>query len=161
VTLSLLSSGFGGALCEVGREADAVLGQHIGYVTALVCNGMVVRINAMRVSLLSVRMCVVSVGMATMAVTVVVEEEEADDVGEETARTDNEDDDGVGNFLWLDKSLDSLEEDGETERDEKDTVDEGTQSFCTLPLVHVNIIVACHLVGHSLRMCMSLSLSFG
>jgi hypothetical protein len=32
----------------------------------------------------------------------------------------------VGDVLWLDKSLDGLEEDGETQRDKKDSVDQGT-----------------------------------
>lgn len=106
---------------------------------------MVMRIDAVRVSLLGVRVCVVSVGMTVRmaAVTVVVEEEETDDVGQETAGTDDENDDGVGNVLRLDESLDSLEEDGETQRDKEDAVDEGTQGFRALPLLQVSIVVAC------------------
>jgi hypothetical protein len=61
-----------------------------------------------------------------MTVTVVVEEEENDDVGCEAARSDDKDDDWVRNVLWLDKSLDGFEEDGETQRDQEDTVDQGT-----------------------------------
>jgi hypothetical protein len=57
----------------------------------------------------------VSVGMA--AVAVIVEEEETDDVGCETARTDDKNDDGVRNILWLNESLDGFEENGETKRD--------------------------------------------
>lgn len=56
-----------------------------------------------------------SVGMA--AVAVIVEEEETDDVGCETARTDDKNDDGVRNILWLNESLDGFEENGETKRD--------------------------------------------
>ena len=85
---------------------------------------MVVRIDAMRMSLFSVRVFVVTVRVT--AVAVVVEEKETDDVREETAGADDEDDYGVGDFLWFDESLDGFEEDGETECDEKDTVDEST-----------------------------------
>lgn len=67
-----------------------------------------------------------SVGMATVAVTVVVEEEETDNVGCETARTNDKDDERVRNVLWLDKSLNGFEEDGETQRDKEDSVDQGT-----------------------------------
>lgn len=58
-----------------------------------------------------------SVGMAAVAVAVIVEEEETDDVGCETARTDDKNDDGVRNILWLNESLDGFEENGETKRD--------------------------------------------
>ncbi len=57
---------------------------------------------------------------------VVMEEEEPDDVGQETAGTDDKNDNRVRNVLWLDKSLNGLEEDGETQRDKKDSVDQGT-----------------------------------
>ena len=82
-----------------------------------------------------------AVGLA--AVTVVVEEEMTDDVGQETARTDDEDNDRVGDVLRLDEALDSLEEDGETQRDKEDAVDEGAQGFRALPLLHVSIAIAC------------------
>jgi len=59
----------------------------------------------------------VSVGMAAVAVAVIVEEEETDDVGRETARTDDKNDDGVRNILWLNESLDGFEENRETKRD--------------------------------------------
>jgi len=58
-----------------------------------------------------------SVGMAAVAVAVIVEEEETDDVGRETARTDDKNDDGVRNILWLNESLDGFEENRETKRD--------------------------------------------
>jgi hypothetical protein len=64
--------------------------------------------------------------MAAVAVAVVVEEEETENVGCETARTNDEDDDRVRDVLWLDKSLDGFEEDGETQRDKEDSVDQGT-----------------------------------
>jgi hypothetical protein len=87
---------------------------------------MVMRIYAMRMTLLGVRVCIVPVRVAAVTVTVVVEEEETDDVGCEAARSDDKDDDWVRNVLWLDKSLDGFEEDGETQRDQEDTVDQGT-----------------------------------
>ena len=125
---------------------------------------MVMRIDAVRVSLLSVRVCVVSVGMTAVglaAVTVVVEEEETDNVGQEAARTDDEDDDRVGNVLRLDEALDGLEEDRETQRDKEDAVDEGPQGFRALPLLQVSIAIARQTRGFLLRMCMSSSWSFG
>lgn len=100
-----------------------------------------------------------AVGMA--AVTVVVEEEEADNVGQEAARTDDEDDNRVGNVLRLDEALDGLEEDGETQRDKEDAVDEGAQGFRALPLLQVSIAITCQTRGFLLRMCMSSSWSFG
>jgi hypothetical protein len=100
------------------------LRQHIRNIAALIRNRVVVRIDTVRMSLFSMRVFVVSVRMTAMAV--VVEKEETADVRQETAGTDDEDDLGVGDVLWLDKSLDGFEEDGETERDEEDAVDEGT-----------------------------------
>ena len=40
--------------------------------------------------------------------------------------------------MRLDESLDRFEEDGETEGDEENAVDEGTQCFRTLPLSTVS-----------------------
>ena len=100
-----------------------------------------------------------AVGMA--AVTVVVEEEETDNVRQEAARTDDEDDNRVGNVLRLDKALDGLEEDGETQRDEEDAVDESAQGFRALPLLQVSIAITCQTRGFLLRMCMSSSWSSG
>jgi hypothetical protein len=56
----------------------------------------------------------------------VVEEEEADDVGQQTERADDHDDPGVGDLGHGDEALDALEEDGEAEREEEDSVDERT-----------------------------------
>ena len=64
--------------------------------------------------------------VSTMTVTVVVKEEEPDDVGCEPEGAHDENDLGLGDFLRLDESLDGFEEDGEAEGDEEDAVDEGT-----------------------------------
>jgi hypothetical protein len=101
---------------------------------------VVVRIDTVRMSLFSMRVFVVSVRMTAM--TVVVEKEKTADVRQETAGADDEDDLGVGDVLWLDEPLDRFEEDGETERDEEDAVDERTQSFGTLPLRAVSRLLA-------------------
>lgn len=52
--------------------------------------------------------------MAAVTVTVVMEEEEADNVGKETAGTDNKDDHGMRDILRFDEALNRFEEDGET-----------------------------------------------
>ena len=57
------------------------------------------------------------------AVSMVVEEEQTDDVRCETKRTDDKDKLRVRDFLRLDKALDGFEEDGETKSDKEDAVD--------------------------------------
>ena len=69
-----------------------------------------------------------------MTMTVVVEEEETEDVGCEAKAAHDEDELGVGDFLRFDKSLDGFEEDGETECDEEDAIDQGTEGLGSLPL---------------------------
>jgi D-alanine-D-alanine ligase-like ATP-grasp enzyme len=66
----------------------------------------------MRVALLGMRVFVVPVRVA--AVAMVVEKEETDDVRQETAGTDDENDHGMRDVLRFDESLDGFEEDGET-----------------------------------------------
>lgn len=66
---------------------------------------------------------------------VVVEEEQAEDVGSEAEAADDEDKLGIANFLRLDKTLDSFKEDGQAEGDEEDTVDQCTKSLGSLETV--------------------------
>jgi hypothetical protein len=101
---------------------------------------VVVRMRAVRMTLLSMRVCVVRMRMrvAAVAVAVVVEKKKTDKVGKETAGTDDEDDDGMRDILRLDEALDRFEKDGQTERDEEDTVDQGTEGFGALPLRRVS-----------------------
>ena len=68
------------------------------------------------------------------AVRVVVEEEEAEDVGEQAEGADDADELWVLDGLGLDEAIDGLEEDGETQGDEEDAVDEGTEGLSALPL---------------------------
>jgi hypothetical protein len=96
-------------------------------------------------------MCVASFGGAgfvrifvrviavAMAVAVVVEEEQSNDVGCKAERANNEDDLGVGDFLGLDKALNGFKEDGKAEGDEEDAIDECTQGFGSLPLRMVSM----------------------
>jgi hypothetical protein len=82
------------------------------------------RIGTMRVSFLCVRVLVVTVRVA--AVAMIVEQEKTDDVGREAERTDDKDNLGMRDFLGFDESLDRFEEDGQAERDKEDAVDEGS-----------------------------------
>lgn len=82
------------------------------------------------------RMLVMST-MRMSAVSMIVEEEETDDVGCEAERTDDEDELRVRDFLRFYKSLDRFEEDGEAERDKEDAVDKGSKRFSALPLLEV------------------------
>jgi hypothetical protein len=80
------------------------------------------------------------VGVTTVAVStmsVVMEEKKTDNVRCQTKAANNEDDLRVGDFLWFDKSLDRFEEDGKTQRNQEDPVDEGTEGLCALPTVRV------------------------
>ena len=71
----------------------------------------------------------VSVGVASGAVAtmaVVVEEEKTDDVGGKTEASDNQHKLRVADFLGLDETLNGFKEDGETQGDEEDSVDQGS-----------------------------------
>ena len=74
-----------------------------------------------------------TVAVTVSSVSVVVEEEEADNVGGE-AQTYYQYKSGVADFLRFDKSLDGFEEDGETQSDKEDSVDKRSQGFGALPL---------------------------
>jgi hypothetical protein len=66
----------------------------------------------------------VRVRVAAAAVDV-MEEDEADDVGEKAERADDDDDPRVGDLGHRHEPLDALEEDREAKREEEDAVDEG------------------------------------
>lgn len=68
---------------------------------------------------------------------VIVEEEESDNVGCKTKRTNNKNKLGVRDFLWFYKALNGFKEDGEAQCDEEDAIDERTQRFGTLPAVRI------------------------
>lgn len=69
-----------------------------------------------------------------MTMSVIVEKEQAEDVGSEAEASDDKNKLGVTDFLRFDKTLDGLKKDGQTQSDEEDTVDQCTESFGTLKL---------------------------
>ena len=56
----------------------------------------------------------------------IVEEEQTDDVGRQAERADDKNEFRVRYFLWFNKSLDGFEEDGKTECDKENAVDESS-----------------------------------
>ena len=100
--------------------------------------------------------------MTAMAVAVVVEQEKTDNVGKETAGTDDEDNLRMRDVLGLDKALDGFQKDGQTQCDKKDAVDQRTQGFGALPL-HVGLasVPRSNDGIDSLRRCKSSSWSSG
>lgn len=81
-----------------------------------------------------------SVTVSTVCVSVVVEEEEADNVGGQTETTDDQDELGLGDFLGLNEALDSFKRNRDTEGDKENTVDKGSQSFGALPLGLISLL---------------------
>lgn len=76
--------------------------------------------------------------MPTVAMTMVMEEEEADDVRCESERSYDKNKFWMRNFLRFDESLDRFEKYREAESDKEDTVDKSTQCFRALPLRQVS-----------------------
>ena len=74
---------------------------------------------------------------ATMGVAVFMEQEEADDVGQQAAGTNDQDQLGIGNDRRTEHSLERLDQDGEAQGYEEDRIDEGAQDLCTQPAVCV------------------------
>lgn len=80
---------------------------------------------------------ILNVGVnVTMSVSmgVIVEEDQANDVGQKTKTTDNTDEFAVLHLLGFHQPLYSLEENRYAQGDQEDTIDEGTEGFGTLPL---------------------------
>lgn len=76
-----------------------------------------------------------AVAVATaVGVAVVMEEKKAEDIGSQARAADSEDELRGTDFLGLKETLDSLEENGETEGEEEDAVDQGSEDFGALPL---------------------------
>ena len=92
----------------------------------------------MRVTTVGVRMTSPAVRMS-----VVVEEEESDNVRSEAQASYDDHYLGVGDFGDVDEALNGFHEDGEAESQEKDTIDEGSEHFGTLPTVRVAWIFCC------------------
>lgn len=109
-----------------------------GVVLSVTVSCMVVR---MRVALLRMRnLIAVSVAMSTVAVsvTVLVEEEQTHDVRSQTQASHDQNQFGLRNLLRFDESLNSLEEDADTQRDQEDTVDERTERLGALPSIGIH-----------------------
>lgn len=106
--------------------------QHIGDISRLISDISIFVLGSTAffgiVNGVSVRMTV-TVGVTAVAVTamaMVVEEEKTDDVGGKTETSYNQHKLRVANFLRLDETLNSFKEDGKTQGDEEDTVDQGS-----------------------------------
>ena len=78
-----------------------------------------------------------AVRVTAVGVTMLVEEEEANNVGRETERTDKHDELGVGDLGRRNAASDRLETDGDTKSDQENTVDKSTEDLCSLPSVRV------------------------
>lgn len=112
-------------------------------VRMVVC--VIVCLDTMRMTFLGMGMLVArTVRMATRSVAVsdIVKQHETDNVRGKTEGSDDQDELGLGYLLRLDESLDSFEEDGQTEGDQEDAVDESTKRLCALPLHSVSMCLA-------------------
>jgi hypothetical protein len=125
-------------------------------VRMVVC--VIVCLDAMRMTFLSMGVLVArTVRMATWSVAVsdVVKQHETDNVRGKTHGSDDQDQLGLRHLLRLDESLNSFEEDGQTEGDQEDAVDESTERLCALPLHSVSIYLAAVKLMYLLRRCIS------
>lgn len=129
-------------------------------VRMVVC--VIVCLDAMRMTFLGMGVLVArTVGVATRSVAVsdVVKQHETDNVRGKTKGSDDQDELGLRYLLRLDESLNSFEEDGQTEGDQEDAVDESTERLCALPLHSVSIYLAAVKFMYLLRRCTSWSWS--
>lgn len=133
-------------LCVPCRRRERGLFVHSGSVAQLrwgvllivTVSCMVVR---MRVTLLRMRNLVaVSMAMSAVAVSVavLVEEEQTHDVRSQTQASHDQNQFGLCNLLRFDESLNSLEEDADTQRDQEDTVDKRAERLGTLPSIGIH-----------------------
>ena len=115
-------------LLSLGPVCNSALGQHIGDVSRLISDISILVLDSTTffggVDSVSVAVSVGVASMAVAAMAVVVEEEETDDVGGKTETANNQHKLRVADFLGLDETLNGLKEDGETQGDEEDSVDE-------------------------------------
>lgn len=91
---------------------------------------------------LVVRMAVLSVVVAvirrSMGVSMSAQDEESDNVREEAQGTNDEDKLRVEDFGRVDKSGNCFEDDGETQCDQEDGIEEGSKDLCPQPLSDVS-----------------------
>ena len=113
--------------------------EHIGNISSFVRYHVVLGINAMSMTLFCrVHGVSMSVRVSTMAMAVVVEEEQAENVGCQTKTANDKYELGVGDLLGFDEALDRVKEDGEAEGDEEDAVHQRTEGLSALPLYVVS-----------------------
>lgn len=96
-------------------------------------------VASLLVSVMAVRVAVVmAVVVATffvaMVVAVTAEDYKAEEVGNKTGNTDNEDELGLVDLGGFDESCEGFEDDGDAESDEEDGVEEGTEDLGANPL---------------------------
>ena len=121
-------------LVRLGPVCDSVLGQDIGNVAGLIGHVGAAFFGIADGVGLSVRVSSVTVAVASVGVSVVVEQEQAEDVGGKTEAADDQDELGLVDLLRLDETLNGFKEDGQAQGDEEDAVDEGSECFGALPL---------------------------
>jgi hypothetical protein len=124
------SGAAGGGLLSLGPVCDSALRQHIGDVSRLVSDLCIFVMGSMALfgvaDGVSVAVSVRVTAMAVAAMAVVVEEEETDDIGGKTETSYNQHKLRVADFLRLDETLNGFKEDGKTQGDEEDAVDQGS-----------------------------------
>lgn len=93
---------------------------------------------------------IVAMSSSSMAVPDIVEQDQSDQVRGQTETADDEHQLWVGNFLRLDESLNGVQEDGHTQRDEEDSIDQCSQCLRTLVSICVHFrrrALVCHFDG--------------
>lgn len=66
-----------------------------------------------------------------------MEKEKADDVTQQTQAAHHNNQLGVGNLRGRDDPANSFQSDGDTKGNKKDTVNESTENFSTLPTIRI------------------------
>ena len=89
----------------------------------------------------------VTMRVPAVGVSVVVEEEEADNVARKTQRADDDDDLGVGDLGDVDEALQGFHKDGEAKREQEDAVNQRAEHLGALPAIRVAWILGVSLLG--------------
>ena len=79
--------------------------------------------------------------MLGVAMSMVVEEKQAHNIGCQPATSDDQDQHGVVDDLWLEETLNGFKNDGDAEGNEEDAIDQGAQDLGTLKLLAVRSIL--------------------
>lgn len=92
-------------------------------------------IMTMRMSVIMTMTVLFAMAMSTMAVTVVVEEEQAHDIESKTDSSYNKDQFWVRYLLYFEETLNSIQDDCNTKSDKEDTVYKTTENLSSSPLL--------------------------